>query len=298
MNNPTVVFFGSSQLSAEILQKLIDDGRFEIKAVVTRADKPVGRAKILTATPVAVLAEQKNIPVLKPVKLDDNFVDAILKLVRDDSDLIGDDNIDLFVVAAYGKIIPQTLLDIPKKGAINVHGSLLPKYRGASPIQSAILNGDEKTGVTIMLMDSEMDHGAMLAKSEIEISETETFETLEEKMTEVGGQLLIETLDKFLNNQIQAETQDETQATYCKLIKKSDGYFEIDNPPSLNKLDQMIRAYYPWPNVWTVWTGGRGKGKGLIVKFYPEGKMQMEGKNIVSREEFLRGYPDFPIKQF
>lgn len=276
-----IVFFGTSKLAAVILNQLIEDADYEIVAVVTRPDKPVGRKAIVTPSHVGAVAMEAGLTVYKPTKLDSEFVDEITKVSSD---------IDYLVVAAYGKIIPKDVLEIAKRGAVNVHGSLLPKYRGASPIQSAILNGDQVTGVTIMLMDEAMDHGPMLAKSEILISKTETFSSLEDKMAEAGAKLLAKTLREMAEGKIQPEVQDEDEATYCKLIRKSDGYFEIDNPPSADKLDQMIRAYYPWPNAWTRWNG-------KIVKLYPEGKMQMEGKNIVSREEFVRGYPNWPIKQ-
>jgi methionyl-tRNA formyltransferase len=280
MKKPEAIFWGSSKLSAYILEKLLDSGQVEIKAVVTRADQPVGRQKIITATPVAKVAEAKNITILKPNTLDAQFMTEIINIGP----------VELFIVAAYGKIIPQKVLDIPKCGSLNVHGSLLPKYRGASPIQGAILNGEKTTGATIMQMDAEMDHGPIIAKSEFTIASNDTFETVEDKMAEVGSQLLIKTISPYVEGQIVPETQDETLATYTKLVKKIDGYLDINDLPTEEKMDQMIRAYYPWPNAWTKWND-------KIVKFFPNNRIQIEGKNIVSYEEFLRGYPDFPVKR-
>lgn len=291
MKKPEVIFWGSSKLSAYILEKLLDSGQVEIKAVVTRADQPVGRQKIITATPVANVAEAKSITVLKPNTLDTQFLSEIKNLGP----------VELFIVAAYGKIIPQEVLDIPSHGSLNVHGSLLPKYRGASPIQGAILNGEKTTGATIMQMDAEMDHGPIIAKSEFTIADNDTFETVEDKMADVGAQLLIETISPYLKGDCTPEIQDETQASYTKLVKKIDGYMDINDLPTEEKMDQMIRAYYPWPNAWTIWerqvSSEKRQVKKVVVKFFPNNRIQIEGKNIVSYEEFLRGYPDFLVKR-
>lgn len=281
-----IIFYGSTSLSAIILQKLID-ADYEIGAVITRADQPVGRKKLMTPTPVALVALKYSLKLFKPHKLNPEFIET------NRADL----QADLGVIAAYGKIIPQALLDIPVRGNLNVHGSILPKYRGASPIQAAILNGEKTTGVTIMLVDAQMDHGPILSLEEMPIAEDETFETLEAKMAEVGGKLLLETIPGFLNGTIRPIEQKHDEATYTKIISKEDGFFEIDSPPSPEQLDRMIRAYFPWPNVWTIWrVEGRGPRAEKVVKFYPGDRMQMEGKKIVSKEEFLRGYPEFPIK--
>lgn len=278
MDKSTIIYFGTPELAATILEKIIDANQYEITAVISQPDQPVGRKQILTASPVSLLANQHQIPVLKPTKLDQSFI-------NEHQDQL---SADLYIVAAYGKIIPQTMLDFPTHGAINVHGSLLPKYRGASPIQSAILNGDQVTGVTIMQMDAQMDHGNILTTRQITIDTTETSQSLSIKMANTGADLLLETIPDYLAGQITPQPQDDSQATFCKLISKQDGYFEIDNPPAPAVFDRMIRAYYPWPNVWTRWDG-------KVVKFYPESKIQMEGKNIVSLEEFKRGYPDWPL---
>lgn len=277
MLDTKIVFFGTSELAATILEKLTSE--YKISAVITRADQPVGRKQVVTPSPLSLVAEKHNIPTLKPVKLNSEFTSENRELLE----------ADLYVVAAYGKIIPQAILDIPTHGAINVHPSLLPKYRGASPIISAILNGDKTSGVTIMQMDEQMDHGPILAVEKIEIGDNETNPELSLQMAEIGAELLVKTIPGFLDGSISPQSQDETQATFCKLISKNDGYFDIDNSPSAEVLDRMTRAYDPWPNVWTRWND-------KVVKFYPGDVMQMEGKNKVSKADFLRGYPDFPIK--
>lgn len=284
---PSLVFFGTTSLSAYILEQLAKAG-YHIKAVITTPDKPVGRKQLITPTPVSEKATELGFDVLKPAKLRGEFTETNHHLLT----------ADLFVIAAYGKIVPQELLDIPAHGTLNVHGSLLPKYRGASPIQAAILNGDAVTGPTIMLVDAEMDHGDILTTEEIAIADDETFESLEQKMAEVGANLLIKTIPGFLDGSIKPVAQDHAQATYTKLITKEDGFFEIDSPPSAEELDRMIRAYYPWPNVWTRWSPDAkaiGDANGKVIKFYPDGMIQMEGKNKVTKAEFKRGYPDFPL---
>lgn len=293
-----IVYFGTPQFSAYILEKLIEfcqnpsilsvhpkggnldlPKKFIIQAVVTKADKPVGRKQVFTQSPVALIAQKYNIPVLKPLKLNDEFFTSHFSLITS----------DLFIVASYGKIIPQALLDIPKLGAINVHPSLLPKYRGASPILSAILNGDKKTGISIMLMDAEMDHGPVLSAKEVSISEQDNNETLSNKLSQESVDILIDTLIKFIEGKVKPKPQNHLKATFTKLIKKEDGYFDINTPPSPQKLNRMIRAYYPWPAAWTKWSG-------KIIKFYPGNLIQMEGKKTLPWKDFLNGYPEFPLK--
>ncbi len=276
---PSIIFWGTPDFAANILQQLIDADQFNILAVVTQPDRPVGRHQVMTPSAVSEIADKYKIQILKPLKLNQDFIDQVNSLGP----------VDLFVVTAYGKIISQAILDIPKFGAINVHPSLLPKYRGASPIQSALLNGDSETGVSIMLMDHLMDHGPVLNTSQFSLSEKYNYVLLSKELSELSGPLLIKTIDEFLNKNLQPQPQNHELATFCQTITKEDGYFDIENPPSAEKLDQMIRAYYPWPNAWTKW-------QGKIVKLYPEQQVQMEGKKIVNLSEFLRGYPEFPLK--
>lgn len=198
---------------------------------------------------------------------------------------------DLFIVASYGKIIPQEILKLPKLGAINIHPSKLPKYRGPSPIQGQILDGETDSAISFILMDSDVDHGPILLQKDFLILETDTFGSLCEKMFAKSAEFLPELINGFADGSIKPIEQNHNEATFTKLIEKGDGYFGMENPPDPEKLDKMIRAYYPWPTAWTKW-------KGKIVKLLPEGKIQIEGKNITDLKSFLNGYPDFPLKEF
>jgi len=201
---------------------------------------------------------------------------------------------DLFIVASYGKIIPKSILDIPKFGALNVHPSLLPKFRGPSPIQSFILSGEKKTGVTIMLMDEQVDHGPILAKQELEFSKINAKE-LEEKLAELGGQMLVDTIPKWINGEIKAEKQDHSQATFTKKINKEEGFVDLekDNPELIYK---KFIAFQPWPGIYYFAQKNNQKtrviitdmefknGRLLIKKVKPEGKNEMDyGKFIKSQ---------------
>lgn len=214
---------------------------------------------------------------------------------------------DLGVIAAYGKILSQEELDAPKLGCINVHPSLLPKYRGASPIQEAILHGDKTTGLTIIKMDAEVDHGAILYQQEITLAATETFESFAKVVFAEAAKVLPELIKDYLDGKIALQEQDHSKATFCAKLTRESGYFDLNTPPDPETLDRMIRAYYPWPGVWTVWevksdplrlSEARKAKVKKIVKFLPEGKIQMEGKKAVPIKDFLNGYPDFPLTSF
>ena len=196
---------------------------------------------------------------------------------------------DLILVAAFGKILSQEMLNSPKYGAINVHPSLLPKYRGPSPIQKAILNGDKVSGITIIKMDEKMDHGPIIYQESLELSDMDNFDTLSKKMFLRAGEVLPKVIEDFIAGKVKPKEQNSADATYCKLLTRERGYFDINNPPVPETLDRMIRAYYPWPGVWIKWNG-------KIVKFLPGGMIQMEGKKAIPLKDFLNGYPDFPIK--
>lgn len=269
----SIIFFGSDPWSVIVLKNL--EKHFKIAAVVTAPNS-------------AVFNYFKGL-ILTPEKLDNEFNTRLLTL---DS--------RLFVVASYGKIIPQTTLDIPKYGALNVHPSLLPIYRGPSPIPATILNGDKETGVTIMKMDAEMDHGPIIFTKKIKLSQKETFNQLITKLFQLGTETLVEVIPNFVAGEVSLKEQNHKKATYCQRLTKEDGYFDINHPPSKEKLDRMIRAYNPWPGVWTKWNG-------KIVKFFPPTVipeksgihtnkfcLQIEGKKILSVKDFLNGYPDFP----
>lgn len=237
---------------------------------------------------------------------------------------------DLAIIAAYGKILPKEILEIPRLGFINVHPSLLPKYRGASPIQSAILNGETETGVTIMKIDEEMDHGPILANYKLQITNYKiTYLELSQKLAELGAELLIKTIPDYVSGKIKPVPQDHSKATYTKLIKKEDG--KIDWSKSADEIERMTRAYYPWPTAWTLWqqVTSNKKQVGKIIKIieaetmlpysdvskYSSGKvflidkkeltvkcgqdiliikkLQLEGGKILTAKDFLNGHKDF-----
>ena len=222
---------------------------------------------------------------------------------------------DLIVVAAFGKILSKEVLDAPKYGSINIHPSLLPKYRGPSPIQAAILNGDKISGITIIKMDEEMDHGPVIYQESLDLSDKDNFDILSKKMFLRASEVLPQIIEDFVQGEIKPKEQNSTSATYCKLLTRESGYFDIDHPPSSEILNRMIRAYYPWPGTWTRWSPSRYPDpaqpeKDLkIVKFLPSIShpeldsgsikflIQMEGKKAISLRDFLNGYPEFPIKQ-
>lgn len=229
-------------------------------------------------------------PYLDPIikTLDENF--NLIKTIRSTSDSF--DSLahlipDLFIVASFGKIIPQEILNIPKLGAINIHPSKLPLYRGPSPIQAQILEGVSDSAISFILMDSEMDHGPVIYQEPHIIKPTDTFESLLVSMFGKSAEILPTLIRSLEDKKLNPQPQDDSQATFCQEIKKEDGFFDIKNPPDPQTLDRMIRAYYPWPTAWTRWNG-------KIVKLLPEGKIQMEGKKAVTMKEFLNGYPSFP----
>jgi methionyl-tRNA formyltransferase len=232
-------------------------------------------------------------PIIK--SLNENF--DLIKTIRSTSDFqpgvvkLNLENLkpDLLVVASFGKIIPADILRIPKLGAINIHPSKLPKYRGPSPIQSQILDGVTDSAISFILMDEEVDHGPIIFQEPYEIEPEDTFESLLTSMFNKSAQILPTVINGLVDKKLEPITQDDSQATSCREIKKEDGYFDIENPPSPEVLDRMIRAYYPWPGTWTKWNG-------KIVKFLPDEKIQMEGKKAVTLKEFLNGYPNFPLR--
>jgi len=248
-SGPSIIFWGTPEFAAIILKELINN-QFPPRAVVTSPDKAVGRKQILTPSPVKQLALEHNIPVLQPANL------QTYQLIN-----LQTFQPDLFIVAAYGLILPKEILDIPKFGSLNIHPSLLPKYRGASPIQAVILNGDQETGVTIILMDEKVDHGPIVQNKKLNISprpfsgkagqENKKYNYLElsNELAKIGADLLIEILPRWLRNEIKPIPQDHSQATFTKIIKKEDGQINWQN--SAEYIERMIRAYNPWPGTYT-----------------------------------------------
>ena len=239
-----IVFFGTSDFSLPSLQALINDPRFEIVAVITKPDMKVGRHQETVEPPVKKIAKKHKIPVyqFEKIKTEETFEN--LRNLQTEKD------VDAFVVVSYGKIIPQRILDLPKHGAINVHGSLLPLYRGASCVQAAIAAGDKKSGVTIMLIDAEMDHGPILAQKEIAIRPDDTGRTLHDRLADVGAVLLPNVLADYMEGKITPQEQDHSKATYCKILKRGDG--KIDWSKSAEEIERLVRAYDSWPGTFTI----------------------------------------------
>lgn len=293
---PRIIFFGTPLFGQIILQKLRSEN-FHIVAVVSQPDRPIGRDQKLTPSPVKTFAKEHKIPILAPADKEE-LLTTNRKLEKLKP--------ALFVVASFGMIVPPETLQIPEKGALNVHPSLLPKYRGASPIQAAILNGDIETGVTIIQMDEQMDHGPILSQEKTALGSTETTATAMKKIAQLGGNLLTKTIPPYLAGKIIPQPQDHTQATYTKLIKRDNG--RINWGENNAKVEQMIRAFNPWPGVWT--TVGEmaeqldrelknRRHQNLRLKILQAhlengtlslNSVQVEGKNPITFPDFTKGY--------
>lgn len=240
--NTKIVFMGSPEFAVPTLQALV--GKFNVVGVVTQPDRPAGRGRKLTPPPIKSLAEEYGLPVIQPPRL--RQPDAIEQLHNWKPDVI--------VVAAFGQILRPQVLDLPPQGCINVHASLLPRWRGAAPIRAAILHGDSQTGVTIMRMDAGIDTGPILSQRAIPIEAGDNAETLGEKLARIGADLLIETLPGFLVGQISPTPQEDGLATYAPMLEKADG--ELDFKRSAVELERQVRAFYPWPGAFThIWQG-------------------------------------------
>ena len=229
-----ILFMGTPDFALPSLRELCKAGH-EIVGVITQPDKPKGRGHHLTPPPIKVFATEQNIAVYQPLTLKGEEFEALLRKLDP----------ELIVVVAYGKILPQNVLDYAKYGCVNVHGSLLPKYRGAAPMQRAIIDGERVTGVTTMLMAAGLDTGDMLLKAEVEICENDNFETVHDKLSECGARLLIETVDKLEKGEIVPEAQDGSQSTYAAKIEKSDCL--LDFSKSARELHDLIRGLSPIP---------------------------------------------------
>lgn len=229
-----VIFFGTPQFAVPTLEQLLERSDFEVLAVVTQPDKVRGRGKKITPSPVKSVALAQDLPVWQPtrIKKDESTLNQLKQM-----------DADVFVVIAYGQILSQEILDMPKTACINVHGSILPKYRGAAPIQWCLHNGELETGNTTMLMDAGMDTGAMLLKATTPIGLLDNSHDLADKLASMGADLLVETLIKLQNKEIEPQTQDNSQATYAPLIKKED--YRLDWSKSAIQLHNKIRGFYP-----------------------------------------------------
>lgn len=299
-----VTFMGTPELAATSLRALAA-ASYNIVMVVTQPDRPLGRSGKLTPPAVKQAAQQLGLPTMQPEKLRPPEVVAALADLQP----------DITVVAAYGEILRPNMLAIPRHGNINLHASLLPKYRGASPISAAILNGAVETGVTIMLMDAGMDTGPMLAQHATLIGAHETTPQLTARLADIGAELLIETLPRYLSGAIAAQPQDNEAASYTRQINKDDG--RIDWQQAATQIERMVRAYYPWPSAFTEFRGKRLKvlsasvaeainiapghvqqvGKQIIVGSGSGGlvlqQVQLEGKQAMEMQAFISGQQSF-----
>lgn len=237
-----IVFMGSPEFALGTLRALVE--HYPVAGVVTQPDRPAGRGRVLTPPPVKVLAEELGLPVIQPIRMLDTETMVVIRGWKP----------DLFIVAAFGQILRQEALDLPPFGSLNVHASLLPRWRGAAPIQAAILHGDKQTGVTIMRMDSGVDTGPLLIQRALPIQTSETAGSLAPKLAKLGAELLIDTLPKYLSRDLQPQPQPG-EHTYAPMLKKSDG--ELDFSQSASALERRIRAFNPWPGTFMTWKNGR-----------------------------------------
>ena len=306
------IFIGTPEFGAIVLDEVVNAG-LKPSLVLTSLDKPVGRKQLLTKPAVKIIAEKHGIPILQAEKM------------ADAKDKIQNINPDVILVAAFGKILPKEILEIPKHGALNLHPSLLPRWRGASPIQHTILSGDTETGATIILMDDKIDHGPIVAakKYEGDLS-TISYKDLEKELAELGAKLMIETVPKWVSGKIKPEPQEEDLATYTNVLRKEDGRIIWKN--WAKEIERQIRAFSFWPGTYCIWPENDEVKQIKILKvcvqaqkdhgpFGVLGKtfmatneqiavqcgkdfliieeLQMEGKKPMKVRDFLNGHPDF-----
>ena len=233
INKPNFVFFGTPDVASETLE-ILKQGGFLPSLIVTSPDKPQGRKMLLTPPPVKTWAIENNIPYIQPEKL----TDLVLEI----------QNVDLFIVVAYGKIMSEKLIKSPRLGSINIHYSLLPKYRGASPVESAILAGDTETGITIQQMEYKMDTGPILAQEKVDILPTEKAGELRKRLIKIGGELLVKMLPDFINGKITPTPQNEIYVINCKKMTKEDGLINLEDDGIMNY--NKFRAYATWPRTY------------------------------------------------
>lgn len=302
-----IIFMGTAELSCASLARLTADARFQVVSVVTQPDKPRGRDLKLAPSPVKTLAEKLNLPVLQPLKARDESFLAQLRDLRP----------ELIVVVAYGQILPPALLALPPHGCVNVHTSLLPRYRGAAPIQWAIADGLDETGVTLMQMDAGLDTGPILAARRTPIRPTDDSQTLHDRLAQLGAELLVETIPDYVAGKITPQPQPTAGATYAAKIKKEDGQIDWQRPAG--QIWNRLRAFTPWPGAFTFLPGA---GKPALLKIWkaevvdqsgPPGvvlsadktglvvacgtgalrilELQREGGKRLAAEVFLAGHP-------
>jgi methionyl-tRNA formyltransferase len=300
MSRPRIVFMGTPDFAVSSLAACFDIG--EVVAVVTQPDKPKGRGQAVSISPVKALAQERGVPVLQPVKLRTPPFSEELRQYAP----------DVCVVTAYGRILPKDVLELPRKGCVNVHASLLPRFRGAAPIQWSLAHGDAETGVSLMVMDEGLDTGPVLAMRRLPIGSEDTSATLHEKLAKLGGEILREDLPKYLRGELQPVAQPTEGVVLAPIINKEDGLLDFARPAA--ELERRVRAFTPWPGAFTGFAGGRfkvhrarvGTGRGVpgtVLAAGPEGievatgegslvllDVQPEGKRVMKAAEFLSGH--------
>ena len=298
-----IIYMGTPDFAVAPLAALAENG-YEVEAVITQPDKPKGRGKTMMPTPVKEEALKHGIPVLQPVKVrDPEFVEELKNLAP-----------DIIIVAAFGQIIPKSILDMPRFGCINIHASLLPKYRGAAPIQQAVIDGEKESGVTTMQMDAGLDTGDMLLKTVVPLDEKETGGSLFDKLSKAGADLLLETLDALENGTVTPQKQGESPTAYAKMLTKDMGAIDWNRPAK--ELERLIRGLNPWPSAYTklngktlkIWAAdvcgqtGEKAQPGTVLKAEKDEfliqtgekilsvkELQLEGKKRMDTAAFLRG---------
>ncbi len=308
MSQLRIVFMGTPPLAATVLEALLAENSFAVIAVVTQRDQPKGRDLKLQPSVVKDLALKKNLPVLQPVRArDEAFITQVRELAP-----------DIVVVAAYGQILPQALLDVPRFGCLNVHTSLLPKHRGAAPIQWAIINGDAESGVTIMKMDAGLDTGAIVSEERTPILPDDNSQTLHDRLARIGGTLLARTIPEYVAGKTVPRPQPAEGASYARKIKKEDGRLDWSQPAPI--LWNRVRGLTPWPGTFTflqtgdapvllkIWraeaTEGLHGAPGEIISANRDGivaacgtgalrilELQRQGGKRLSAQQFLAGHP-------
>lgn len=287
-----IIFFGTPDAARYVLEELFRAGIVP-NMIIASPDEPKGRGLEIAPPPVKVYAEQKGIPVFQPKRLDDESIATI-----------AEEKPDIFIIAAYGKILPQALLAVPRRGAINIHPSLLPKYRGASPVRDAILSGEGETGVSIMQIDEKMDHGPIIAQKKVDIHDVPKARTLEERLMRTGGRMIVNILPDFLKGNIKPIPQDHAKATFTRKWKKEDGLVDILGDPIAAL--RRIRACDGWPGAY--FFAGRNDPKApmgaltskkirvnIADAHITDGKLVLdlvipEGKREMPYADFLRGF--------
>lgn len=310
LSKTKIIFMGTSLFAKEILTGLVEEG-YNIAAIFTQPDKKAGREQKIVVSPIKEAAAMYNIPVFQPEKLENGVISEIKSIGP-----------DMIIVAAYGKILPLKILGIPKLGSFNVHASLLPKFRGPSPIQNALMAGTEKTGITIIKMDAGIDTGDILSQKEIKIEAEDTADVLSQKLSFLGKESIIETIPLILQGKIIPQKQNEQESTFCQLIEREDGHIFWNEEAQV--IYNKFRALYPWPGIFTFWKEAEKMKRLKLCRISLESnnfqeerqigeifklgdkiavqtvkgaialdEIQLEGKNPMLAQEFVKGYPKF-----